>query len=407
MHTSRLWTKDFVLFAVANFFIGLLFYLLMTVMAVYAVEQFQASQSKAGLASSIFILAAVFSRLFAGKYLEVIGRRRLLLIGLIFYSLITLLYFPVRDVNVLLLVRFLHGAAFGCVNTAMATAVMALIPDDRRGEGTGYYSLSSTFATAIGPFLGITLAHAYGYESVFAVCTGFTLVGLVIMLFCRIPEAQLTKEQFQRMKTGWRIDDFIEFRALPLAFVMIIMGIGYSSIVSFLNSYAIEIGLEKAAGYFFIVYSFFLLLSRPIAGRLLDRRGDNIVMYPGILFFTLSLLVVGLAHNGFTLLAAGAMTALGFGTLMTSAQAIVVRMTPRHRVALATSTFFICLDGGMGIGPYLIGLLIPHVHFRGMYVVLAALVFLSVFLYYGLHGRKAAASSRRLLESRPADGSSV
>jgi len=402
MNKSKLWTKDFILFFVANFFGGLLFYLLMTVMAVYAIERFRASQSTAGLASSIFILGALLSRLLAGKYLEVIGRRRLLFGSLIFYSLTTLLYFPAGDLSLLLLVRLLNGAAFGAANTAMAAAVMSLIPDERRGEGTGYYSLSATCATAIGPFLGIHIAHAYGYDALFAVCSGLTIACLAITLFCRVPEAQLGKEQLERMKSGWRIDDFIEFSALPIAIVMVVMGIGYSGIVSFLNSYAIEIGLEREAGYFFILYAVVLFVARPYAGRLLDRRGDNIVMYPAILLFALGLAAISLARGGAVLAAAGALVALGFGTLMSSAQAIAVRVSPRHRIGLATSTFFIFTDGGLAIGPYLIGMLIPHVHFRGMYLILAAMVLLSVILYYALHGRTAAG-----YETRPVNRSSL
>lgn len=407
MGNPRLWTKDFILFSVANFFGGLLFYLLMTIMAVYAVEQFRASQSTAGLASSIFIVGALFSRLFAGKYLEVIGRKRLLFGSLILYALITLLYFPAGDVNLLLLVRLLHGAAFGAVNTALAAAVMSLIPDERRGEGTGYFSLSATCATAVGPFLGIHLAQTYDYDTVFAVCTGFSLANFVILLFCRIPEAKLTAEQRERMRTGWRIADFIEIRALPIAIVMIVAGIGYSGIVSFINPYALEIGLEREAGYFFMIYAFVLFLARPYAGKLLDRKGDNIVMYPAILIFALSLLAIGLVRSGWALMAAGALTALGFGTLMSSAQAIAVKVSPKHRVGLATSTFFICLDGGMGIGPYLIGKLLPHVHFRGMYLVLAACVLLSVALYHVLHGRMAEAYNRGRVDARSAKRSSV
>lgn len=402
MNKSKLWTKDFILFFVANFFGGLLFYLLMTVMAVYAIERFRASQSTAGLASSIFILGALLSRLLAGKYLEVIGRRRLLFGSLIFYSLTTLLYFPAGDLSLLLLVRLLNGAAFGAANTAMAAAVMSLIPDERRGEGTGYYSLSATCATAIGPFLGIHIAHAYGYDALFAVCSGLTIACLAITLFCRVPEAQLGKEQLERMKSGWRIDDFIEFSALPIAIVMVAMGIGYSGIVSFLNSYAIEIGLEREAGYFFILYAVVLFVARPYAGRLLDRIGDNIVMYPAILLFALGLAAISLARGGAVLAAAGALVALGFGTLMSSAQAIAVRVSPRHRIGLATSTFFIFTDGGLAIGPYLIGMLIPHVHFRGMYLILAAMVLLSVILYYALHGRTAAG-----YETRPVNRSSL
>jgi MFS family permease len=125
-------------------------------------------------------------------------------------------------------------------------------------------------------------------------------------------------------------------------------------------------------------------------------------MYPAILLFALGLAAISLARGGAVLAAAGALVALGFGTLMSSAQAIAVRVSPRHRIGLATSTFFIFTDGGLAIGPYLIGMLIPHVHFRGMYLILAAMVLLSVILYYALHGRTAAG-----YETRPVNRSSL
>ena len=46
---DNLWTKDFLIICMANFFVALTFYLLMTTLALYAVEQFNTSQSKAGL----------------------------------------------------------------------------------------------------------------------------------------------------------------------------------------------------------------------------------------------------------------------------------------------------------------------------------------------------------------------
>src|SRR5690606_26566924 len=129
------------------------------------------SESSAGLASSIFVLAAVFSRLLSGKYMDVIGRRKVLLGSLLVFLLAAVLYFPISNLYLLLAVRFLHGAAFGSSTTVMMTAAMSLIPDSRRGEGTGYFSLSSTFSTALGPFLGLYLAQtSAGYSMVFLVC---------------------------------------------------------------------------------------------------------------------------------------------------------------------------------------------------------------------------------------------
>ncbi|MGJ9457324.1 MFS transporter [Oceanobacillus sp. CF4.6] len=401
MSKPKLWTKDFVIISSANFFVGLSFYLLMTTLAVYAIEEFNASQSKAGLAASIFIIGAVFSRLFAGKYIEVVGRRKLLYGSLLLFLIATILYFPVSNLNLLLLVRFIHGAAFGSASTAMSAAAMDMIPMERKGEGTSYYMLSASAATAIGPFLGLFITQHTDFSMIFVVCTVFSIITILITLFTKIPKAEITADQLQAMKSGFKLKDFFEKKALPISIMMVLMGIAYSGIVSFINSYAIDIQLEDAASVFFIVYAVFLIISRPIAGRLQDIKGDNIIIYPALVLFTLSLFLLSQAQSGFILLLSGALLALGFGTMMSSAQAIAVKESPKHRVGLAASTFYICMDSGMGIGPFLIGFIVPLVGYRGMYLTMAVIVFLSIFLYYFLHGKKATARKRGILDDVP------
>lgn len=387
---TPLWTKDFLIICLANFFVALIFYLLMTTLALYAVEQFSTSQSKAGFASSIFVIGALFSRLLTGKYIEVIGRKRLLYSSFNMFFIATLLYFPVNNLGLLLVVRFLHGITFGIAGTALSTAVMDLIPDQRKGEGTGYFSLSVTAATALGPYLGLFLTRYSSFEMLFAVCAFFSALNIIVILFAKIPEAYLTEEQMQEMKRGFKIYDFFEKRALPISMIMILLGIAYSGVVTFFNTYSVEIELRDAASFFFVVYALVLFVSRPLTGRLLDQRGANIVIYPSIITFSLSLLLLSQARTGSFLLVSGALLALGFGTMMSCAQAIVVKESPKHRVGLATSTFFICMDGGTGIGPFLTGMLVPFVGFRGMYLTMAAFVLLTIILYYFVHGKNVA-----------------
>lgn len=396
MKPAKLWTKDFVILSITNFFVSLVLYLLLTMMTVYAVAQFRASESMAGLASSIFVIGAVFSRLFAGKYLEIIGRKKMLYGSLILFLVSSLSYIAVQDLWLLLALRFIHGAAFGIANNAMSTAVMDLIPAERRGEGTGYYTLSSTGSTAIGPFLGLFISQQGGFNMVFITCTLFAALSIMAALLVKIPEAQLTKEQQSALRSGFSFDDFFEPRAIPISLIMIVMGIGYSGVVSFLNSYAIEAGLERAASLFFIVYAVFLFISRPLGGKLLDKRGDNFVIYPALLCFAASLLLMGIANHTFVLLVAAVLLAFGFGIVMSCAQAIAVKVSPKHRVALATSTFYICMDTGMGFGPFLLGMIIPLAGYHGMYLTLAVIITLSISLYYVLHGKKASVLQKEL-----------
>ena len=398
MNKSNLWTKDFIIMSASTFFGSLTFYLLITTLSVYAMEEFNASQSMAGLASSIFVVGALVSRLFVGKYIEIFGRKKMLYGGLFLFLMLMLLYFTVDSMNVLLLVRFVHGASFGVFTTAIATVITDIIPNERRGEGISYFSLSITLAMAIGPFLGLYFSQQGSFTMIFVACTLFSLISSMILLFVRIPEAKITKEQLDAMK-GFKLKDFFEIKAIPISIIIAIMGFAYSGILSFMTSYAKEIDLMEAASFFFLIYAVFILISRPFTGRLLDQKGDNIVVYPALLLFVFGLFFLSQAHQGFTLLLAGALIGLGFGTLSSCCQAIATKESPRHRVGLATSTFFIFMDSGVGMGPFLLGFIIPIVGFRGLYLSLAAVVLLSIFLYYVLHGRKKYTENNRLKAS--------
>ncbi|MBW9159196.1 MFS transporter [Clostridium tagluense] len=399
MNKSKLWTKDFTIITLTTFFLYLTFYLLMTTLTVYAIKQFSASQSQAGLASSMFVIGALFSRILAGKYIEVIGRKKLLFTGLILFLIAAISYFPADNLNLLLIVRFIHGAVFGIASTAMATAIMDIIPSERRGEGTSYYSLSITLASAIGPFLGLFITQHANFNLIFVACTVFSVISIVVMLFAKIPEAKLTKEQTKAMK-GFKLQDFFEKKAIPISIIAFIMGIAYSGILSYINSYALEINLTQAASFFFLVYSIVCLISRPFTGKLLDSKGDNTVMYPSLILFVLGLALISQAGTGITFLLAGALIGLGYGTVYTCTQAIAIKSSPKHRVGLATSTFFIFMDAGIGVGPLLIGTIVPIVGFRGMYMTLATIVFLSIFLYYFIYGKRSASIQRSSIENQ-------
>ncbi len=386
---GKIWTKDFIFLLASNFLVALSFYLLMTSMAVYAMQQFKASESSAGLAASIFVVGALFARLFAGRFLDVIGRKKLLYSGLTLFLIASITYLFVTSIGFLLVIRFLHGIAFGISTTILITVSMARLPDDKRGEGTGYFSLSTAAATAIGPFLALYITNNFSYNTMFAYCITFSILALVSTALGKITEVDLTPEQKENLKKGFKLKDFFEKKALPISLLMFISGITYSSIISFINSYAIEINLTKAASFFFVVYAIFLFIGRPIAGKLFDRKGENIVVYPSFVLFACSLLLIAFANNGFILLLAGVFLALGYGTLMSSMQTIAVKVSPPHRLGLAISTFFVCMDAGMGIGAYVIGLIVEQFGFHTMYIILAIAIFLLIPAYYFVHGRKA------------------
>ncbi|MED3835558.1 MFS transporter [Peribacillus frigoritolerans] len=384
--STRLWTKDFVIVSSINFFITLIFYLLMVTLAIYAVNELDASTSEAGLISGIFIIGTLIGRLFIGRFIDSIGRKKTLFIGLIFFTLTTILYFVDLGIGFLLVNRLIHGMAMGMASTATGTIVAQIIPATRKGEGIGYYSMSATLATAIGPFIGLFMAQHTSFQVIFSFCLALGVISLITAFFLYVPALKV-KAKVTESK-GFKLSNFIEPKALPISIITLLLAFCYSSVLSFISFYAIEIDLVNTASFFFVVYAVAVLISRPFSGPLMDRKGSNFIMYPAFIIFGVGLLLLSMTTNSFTLLAAGFLIGLGFGNMQSSSQAIAVKLTPPHRMGMATSTFFIMLDAGLGFGPYILGFIIPITGYSTLYVILGVLVILTSVLYYFLHGKK-------------------
>ncbi|MFP7295597.1 MFS transporter [Neobacillus niacini] len=386
MSKPKLWTKDFVIVSGVNFLLTLVFYLLIVIIGVYAVDEYHASTSQAGLATGIFIVGALIGRLFIGRSIDVIGRKRTLFIGLILFIFTTALYFIHLGITFLLITRFLHGITLGIASTATGTIVAQIIPKRRKGEGIGYYSMSSTLATAIGPFIGLYMIQLTSIQIIFSLCLALGITSLITAFFVNVPTVEGSLKITD--SKGVKLSQLIEPRAVPIAFITLIIGFCYSSVLSFINFYAIEVDLVSAASFFFLVYSIAVLISRPFTGRLMDVKGANYVMYPAFVLFTAGMLLLGSAHSSTTLLASGILIGLGFGNMQSCTQAIAVKLTPSHRMGLATSTFFIFLDAGLGFGPYLLGFFLPFTDYSTLYMILGVLVLVTSGLYFLLHGKK-------------------
>lgn len=403
---EKLWTKRFALALGVSFFISMVFYLLMTSMALYAVHEFSAGEVASGMASSVFVIGAVAARLLAGTAIARLGQRRVMLVGLVVFLLAAAAYLFVDGLGMLLAVRVLHGIAFGFAHTAVGATVQSLIPTSRRAEGTGYYGASATLATAIGPFAAVLLLDDYGATALFLASTIASALALVAALLVgsptpasdatpgTAPEAATTPARRPRA--------VLEPRALPIALFMFVLAIGYSGVLAYVNSYAESIDLTSAAAAFFLVYAVVVLALRMPMGRLQDSRGDNLVMYPAIVAFAAGLLVIALAHTPAAFLISAALMGLGWGTAMSGGQAIAVASAPIQNVGTVVATFFLLLDLGVGVGPLFLGLLAGATDFRVMYAALAGLALLTTVLYWFVHGRHSTSRARALQPPEPA-----
>ena len=385
VYKDRLWTKDFINTSIVNFALMMSQYLLLVTMAMYATQEYGASVGMAGLVSSSFIIGSLIGRLFGGKHITAMGGKKMLLIGSALIVVLTASYLIPMSIYPLIILRILHGIAMGYAMTATGTIIAQIIPPSRNGEGIGYFSMSVVLATAVGPLIGVALIAAYGFTSIFIFSFTMAVISLIIGLTVKAPPMKPIKAT---AGGKFKIMDFFEKRAIPISVVMFVMAFAYSGILSYVTAYAESISLIQAGSLYFTVYGVTVLLSRPITGPLLDRKGANIVMYPAIIMFALGLAVISQATVTMAFLIAAVLIGFGYGNVQSITQALSIKVTPRERLGLANTTYFIALDLGLGFGPFLLGPIAASFGYGGMYLTLAFVVLAGIAVYYFLHGRR-------------------
>lgn len=392
---EKLFNKGFILITLINFIVYLVYYLMMVIIAVIAQEKLNASLGQAGFASGIYIIGTLLARLYMGKKLEVFGRKQVLRYGILFYLVTTIAYVYMPSIFVMFLIRFLNGFAYGTTSTATNAIVTAYIPKSRNGEGINYYGLSTSLAAAIGPFIGMILLSKTSFYTIIVFSTIIIFLTAVLCFYLPVKNIVLTAEHRKALQK-WSIPSFIEYKVLPIAFVAFLMGISYSTVLTFLASYARVINLVGASSFFFVVYALVITATRPLSGKIFDLKGERYVMYPSYIFLAIGLFVLSIASNSFVLLLSGGLIGLGYGTFMSNGQAVSLKVCEPHRIGIGLSTYFIGLDLGLGVGPYIMGEIHSIMSFQGLYIIAAIIAAACIFIYMVLYKKYFAINQNQL-----------
>ena len=383
----RLWTKGFLLDTLVNFLIYIIYYMLMVIIASEAIRSLHASMSEAGLASGIFILGTLLARIFAGRSIELYGRKRMLYASILFYLAATFLYFAIDSLALLFLVRCLNGIGYGIASTATSTIVSTMIPAERRGEGINYYALSMSLAAAIGPFIGMLMQQVLPFRDIIYFCLAMILVCLASVTVMQVEEMELTPEHRAALRE-FHLANFLEPKVTAISIVAFAVAVCYSSVLSFLASYAAELSLMTAGTLFFVVYALAVTVARPVASVLFDHKGEDFVMYPTYACLAGGLLLLSITTSSWMMLLAGVFVGLGYGTFMSNGQAICVKLVEDVRIGVAVSTYFVALDLGLGVGPYMLGAFKESLGFSGIYSAVGLAAAGCGALYYLLYARR-------------------
>lgn len=136
-----------------------------------------------GLIVSVSGVSAILSSPTLGRIGDRVGNHKVLLFGLV---LSLLCFIPMGFVTSpfqLGLLRFLLGFSTGALMPSINTLISKITPMEGVSRIYSYNQMFSNFGQVMGPMVGSTVAHSFGYRSVFWATSGFVLLNILLSLF--------------------------------------------------------------------------------------------------------------------------------------------------------------------------------------------------------------------------------
>lgn len=405
---APLWTKAFICLTLSFFLLFLNLQMLLSSLPMYVKGELAGGDLTVSLVTATFALAAIASRFATAALMPKLGRTALLYAGLAAAVLTTFVCAYADAIGSLVALRMLYGAGFGMASTIIPTLVSRIIPQDRIGEGIGYFGLSTSLAMSLGPMIGMNVMHEAGFAALTSSSAAAALLSAAVLLLSGAarsgkpapsrpgPAAAAARAADTAAAAAGAPQGTVKPLLLP-ALLNMLLSITYSGLLSFIALFgeSVEIG---QVGLFFLFNAITVILVRPIAGRIFDRRGHAAVLIPAAACVLASMLVLAGATALPQLVVSALLYGLGFGAIQPTLQAWMLRSTPRERHGFANSMYYNSTDLGVALGAVLLGAIAARTGYARMYdysaLIMAAFLVLYVVLRMAGVARDAKQSSR-------------
>lgn len=146
-----------------------------------------ASYSLVGVIVGAALAAQAVGQWPAGWLAERIGRKEMMVAGLLVAAAASLMFLLPLSIPWLIVVRFMQGLGFAAAAPAEVAAVADVVPSEELGRAYGWVSAARQSGIIVGPAIGGLLA-VFGRWTVFAV-TGGALAGAALVAALTLPKS--------------------------------------------------------------------------------------------------------------------------------------------------------------------------------------------------------------------------
>ena len=363
----------------------------------FFIEELGGDKGEIGLLIGTSSLTALALRPFVGYGLDSVGRKPILVGGLLIFALTAALYHLPQSTVWLFPIRMMNGVCLATVMTAASTYVADVAPLGRRGAVISYFGVANSLSFVVGPALGgfiIDSSALRGFDSIFTdsaswlsgAHTGdfnFTTLFLVASVTgIALAAAALLLPAPERPDSRPRLAlaSIVSRDSVFPASVNLLGSFAFAAMVTFMPLFAREEGLDNP-GMLFVVYGVGVIIMRMVIGNRIDTLPAVAIVVPGFALLAASMALFAVATAVPLFFVASLLYGFGAGAFQPALMTFMVdRALPEER-GRAMGTFTLGADLGLSVGSVFLGFFVEATNFRAGFGVAALVVVVALAVF--------------------------
>ncbi|MGB7002341.1 MAG: MFS transporter [Halobacteriota archaeon] len=339
-----------------------------------------------GLIIASFALVSLCLNIPSGIISDVVGRKPLIIIGLLLYAVAAVLFPFSGNTYDWIFVRALQGAGAGLFFPAIAALLADVTSHEERGHAFSVYNIGLGVGLAAGPISGGFLFERYGMFMPFLFCAVFAFISAVLVLFF-VPEEpkrgrKVPDKKDKRKALSLTVDGK---KALIVCGIVIFFGLGVASMTSAtfapfaIDNFEISEGIIGTI--LSVMFVVFVLLQVGF-NRLMKRVGEIMLAIIGLLFCVCGLLVLGFATSVLELFMTGVFLGAGLGAISLGTLALASKAAGKGQEGAVMGIYYTTFYASMGTIPIVCGALSDIFSVRLLFLGYAGLLFVLMFVVW-------------------------
>lgn len=379
--------RQFWVLVVATFIDRLGGALLFPFFTLYITRKFGVGMTQVGIIFGLFSISGVVGSMIGGALTDRLGRKGMLLFGLVMSGLSSLLMGVINSIELFFVTTLFVGLLADAGGPAQQAMVADLLPEEKRAQGFGILRVVFNLAVTIGPLIGGLLA-SQSYLLLF-ICDAVASLITAGIVYLALQETRPTSVEHQPQEAmaqtfgGYlrvlRDFAFTWFLGVSMLMVLVYIQMNTTLAVYLRDTHGVP---ERYFGYILSLNAGMVVLFQFPIARWVTKYRPLIIMAVGTWLYAVGFAMYGFVSTFGLFLLAMAIITIGEMFVAPVGQAIVTRLAPEDMRGRYMAVFGFSWVIPSAVGTLLAGLVMDNADPRWVWYAAGIIGLLAAGAYY-------------------------